>query len=31
MLPGKKAFYYSKPKLADFMIGHSEAKKNLSQ
>lgn len=31
MVPGKKAFNKSKPKLADFMIGHCEAKKNLSQ
>lgn len=31
MEQGKKAFNKSKPKLADFMIGHCKANKNLSQ
>ena len=31
MVQGKKAFNKSKPRLADFMIGHCKANKNLSQ
>lgn len=31
MVQGKKAFNKSKPKLADFMIGHCKANKNLRQ